>query len=85
MKDRDASLSEIIGDASLLEVGRRAVENALIESRDGRMSELGRNNGLVIREADGRDSHIIRFGPETAIRIGLKAIAAELAKREKKA
>lgn len=71
-------LSEIADDEALLEIGRKAVEDALIEFRDSRMGEFCRGNGLVIRERDGKPSTIIRFGPETALRIGLKAIAAHL-------
>lgn len=66
-------------DKELLEVGRKAIEERLIEFRDSRFSELMRGNGLVIREKDGKDSSIIRFGPETALYIGLKAMAEHLA------
>ena len=69
------TLLKITDDERLIEVGRKAIEDALIEMRDLRASEFLRGNGLVIREADGTDSHIIRFGPETALRIGLTAIA----------
>lgn len=58
------------------EVGRKAVEDVLVEWRDNRLSVLGRNNGLVIRESDGSDSSIIRMSIEDALRIGLTAIAA---------
>ena len=68
-------LEEIAQDRALLEVGRKAVEDVLIEWRDSRISMFNRGNGLVIREKDGKDSHIIRMGPEDAIRIGLEAIA----------
>ncbi|KKM24920.1 hypothetical protein LCGC14_1600140, partial [marine sediment metagenome] len=66
-------LEEIAQDRALLEVGRKAVEDVLIEWRDSRISMFNRGNGLVIREKDGKDSHIIRMGPEDAIRIGLEA------------
>ena len=62
--------------AEELEVARKAIEDALVEWRDNRLSEPLRGNGLVIREKDGANSNIIRFGPETAMRIGLGAIAA---------
>lgn len=59
-----------------LEVGRKAIEDALIEYRDSRISEPFRGNGLVIREKDGTESSVIRFGPETALRIGIRAMLA---------
>lgn len=58
-----------------LEIGRKAIEDVLIEFRDSRIGQL-RNNGLVIKEYDGTDSHIIRLGPEDALRIGIKAMLA---------
>ena len=77
------TLIEIVEDDRLLEVGRKAIEDALIEFRDARISEFLRNNGCVVREKDGKDSSIIRFGPESALRIGLKAIAAYLENESK--
>jgi hypothetical protein len=71
-------LDKIAGDKALLEVGRLAIEANLIEWRDNRLHEFGRNNGLVVKEKDGTDSTIIRFGPETALRIGMTAIAKHL-------
>lgn len=59
-----------------LEIGRRAIEDVLIEWRDNGLSEVGRNNGLVIKGRDGSASSIIRFGPETALKIGIKAMLA---------
>ncbi len=79
---RDVGLSEGLGavaeDDALLEIGRKAIEDALIDWRDARCSEFTRRNGLVIREKDGTESSVIRFGPETALRIGLRAIAEHL-------
>jgi hypothetical protein len=72
------TLKEIYEDPKLLEIGRRAIESELIEWRDSRRSQFSRANGLVIREKDGADSSIIRFGPEMALRIGLEAIAEHL-------
>lgn len=66
---------EVVADnRHLLEIGRKAIEDKLVEFRDARIFVL-RNNGLVCREADGTDSATIRLGPEDALRIGLKAIA----------
>jgi hypothetical protein len=65
-------------DALLYNVARRAVEDALIEWRDKRLSMPFRNNGLVVKEKDGTSSDVIRFGPETAVRIALRALADHL-------
>ncbi len=70
-----AALNEIAEDRDLLEIGRKAVEDVLVDWRDSRISMFARGNGLVIREKDGKGSSTIRMGPEDAIRIGLKAIA----------
>lgn len=70
-----AGIKEVVElSDELLEIGRKAIEDTLVEWRDNRLSELNRGNGLVIREKGGEDSSIIRFGPETALRIGLKAM-----------
>lgn len=61
-----------------LEIGRKAVEDALIDMRDSRISILGRNNGLVCKEKDGTPSHIIRMGFEQAMAIAVKAILEKL-------
>lgn len=71
-------IQDIAQDGELLEIGRAAIEKVLIEWRDNRLSQLMRGNGLVIREKDGKASSIIRFGPETALKIGLEAIAEHL-------
>lgn len=70
-------LKDIANNKKLLEVGRAAIEDKLIEFRDSRISQI-RGNGLVIREYNGEPSSVIRFGPETALYIGLKAIAEHL-------
>ncbi len=65
---------EIAGSAHLLEIGRKAVEDVLVDFRDNRISVI-RGNGLVIREPDGTPSSVIRLGLEDALRIALIAIA----------
>lgn len=72
-------LRKLADDQMLLEMGRRAIEDTLIEFRDSRISVL-RRNGLVCREKDGTESSIIRLGPEQAVRIALLAIADHLEK-----
>ena len=80
----ELSIYRVIESDELLEVGRRAIEKTLIEWRDSRLSTMDRNNGLVVREKSGEYSNIIRFGPEMALRIGLKAIAEHTEKQETK-
>ncbi len=46
-------LEQVSDDNALLEVARRAIEDNLIEMRDARISILGRNNGLGVKEGDG--------------------------------
>lgn len=75
-------IKAIADDKILLEIGRAAVEDMLIDWRDSRLSEGMRGNGLVIREKDGRESSTIRFGPETCIRVGLVAIAKHLGEKK---
>lgn len=77
------NMENIIDDIKLLEIGRKAIEDVLIEWRDNRISMM-RNNGLVIKERNGKDSHIIRMGPEDAIRIGMRAIINHLKKKRNK-
>lgn len=60
--------------SKLLEVGRVAVEDTLIDLRDSGIALLGRGNGLVIRDYDSTDSHTIRMGPEHCLRIGMLAM-----------
>lgn len=68
------ALKEIAENPVLLEVARKAIEDALLDFRDDRIFTL-RNNGLVIKESNGEESSVIRFGSEVAMAIGLKAIA----------
>lgn len=66
-----------ITDEEWYTVGRAAVEDVIIEMRDARISVLGRNNGLVCKEADGTPSHIIRLPIEDALKIGINAIVKQ--------
>lgn len=71
-------LRRLADDSELLwTVARAAIEDELIEWRDSRMFVL-RNNGFVVKEIDGTASSVIRFGPETGVRIALKALADHL-------
>lgn len=55
-----------------LTMAHKAVEDVLIEFRDRRISCFAAN-GLVVREADGRDSPVIRLGTREGLRIGIEA------------
>lgn len=68
------TLEELLEREDLLEVGRKAVEDALIDLRESRVSILNRGNGLVCREKDRTPSHIIRMGTEQALVVAIKAI-----------
>lgn len=57
----------------------RAQEWNCFSGNSSEVLEYLQKRGLVIREKDGSASNIIRFGPETALRIGLKAIEKHLA------
>lgn len=73
-------IHELLKKPELLEVGRKAVEDQLVEMRDARISQLFRGNGLVIKEKDGSESSLIRLGTDDAIRIALQAIEEYLGK-----
>lgn len=73
-----AALRTLADDHELLyNVPRRAIEDELVDWRDNGRFML-RNNGFAIRHKDGSDSSIIRFGPETGVRIALLALADHL-------
>lgn len=74
------TLEEIAENNELLEIGRKAIEDELVEFRDSRIACM-RNNGFVIREKDGKPSSIIRFGPEFGLQIAMRAIAKHLGEK----
>ncbi len=87
MSERRSESAQIVADGlrrladdqqALWEVARSAIEDALIEWRDDRLSMPMRNNGFVVKEKDGTASDVIRFGPETGVRIALLALADHL-------
>lgn len=74
-------IQQLAENDQLLEVGRKAIEDELIEMRDSRLSSYTQNNGFVIKEKDGQNSDVIRFGPEIGLKIALKAMANKLMER----
>jgi hypothetical protein len=76
------ALREVLADDDLIwEVGRKAVEDQLIDMRNSNMFVLN-NNGLVIKNFDGTVSSTIRMSTEMAIKCALGAMAEELEKRD---
>jgi hypothetical protein len=73
-------LENLAKNEDLMEVGRKAIEDELVDWRDRRLSTLLRNNGFTIKEKNGKPSDIIRFGPEVGVDIALRAIAKHLRK-----
>ena len=55
-------------------VMHKAVEDVLVDFRDRRIGTLGAANGLVIREADGTESAIVRMSTRDAMTIALAAL-----------
>lgn len=55
-----------------------AVEDALIEMRDNRLSVTGPANGFVVNERDGSPIGIMRLGTREGLRIGIEAYLAAL-------
>jgi hypothetical protein len=74
MADQPTTLPDLDEDA--LTAAHLAVEDALVDFRDARISVLGPANGLVIRERDGSLSGVMRIGTRDALRIGIRAYLA---------
>ena len=65
-------------DEVALTAAHLAVEDALVEFRDNRISVLGPANGFVIWERDGQPSGVMRLGTRDGLRIAIKAYLAAL-------
>lgn len=62
-------------DQFLLHIVHCRLEDMLIEMRDSRTSILPAANGLVVKEADGTPSDVIRLPTRMAVKFALEAIA----------
>lgn len=83
MTDLDPDqVRELADDPKLMAAVHLKIENMLIDMRDSRMSVMNAN-GLTVREADGSPSDTIRIGTRWAVQIAVRAIADELAGRER--
>lgn len=54
-----------------LEVARKAIEDILVDFRDGRLSAINCGNGFVCREKDGKPSDIIRLSTKQGLSIAI--------------
>jgi len=63
-------------DEHALTMAHKAIEDVLIECRDGRLSVMGPANGFVVKERDGLPSGIMRLGTRDGLRIAVKAYLA---------
>jgi hypothetical protein len=66
-------------DEVALTAAHLAVEDALVDFRDNRISTLGPRNGFVIYERDGQLSGVMRLGTRDGLRIAITAYLAALA------
>jgi len=65
-------------DETALTAAHLAVEDALVDFRDNRISVLGPANGFVIRERDGQESSVMRLGTRDGLRIAITAYLAAI-------
>ena len=57
-----------------LEIGRKAIEDILVERRNGFISILNQPHGFVIRFPNGTPSDVVRMSTIEGLRIAIKAI-----------
>jgi len=72
-------LRALAAEPIAIEHARAAIEDRLIEWRDSRLFIIG-GNGLVVREADGKSSSVIRISTRDAITMTLQVLADFLEK-----
>ena len=77
-----AALRRLAQDPEALTAAHRALENQLISMRDSRIFLGPHANGLVVKEADGRSSSVIRIGTRAAVEMALKALAEHIETKE---
>ena len=71
-------------DEEALSSACRAVESALVDMRDNRVSLLGAvgaASGLVVRESDGERSSVVRLTTRQALELGIRAYLEDLERR----
>lgn len=65
-------------DETALTAAHLAIEDALVDFRDNRISVLGPANGFVIKERNGDPSGVLRIGTRDGLRIAITAYLAAL-------
>lgn len=70
-----AILHKYINDRYAIAHCHLAIEDEAIARRDGRLSTLGRANGIHINERDGSPSAVLRIPTDEAVSIALNALA----------
>lgn len=69
----DSTPTEPPLDEDALTAAHLAVEDVLIELRDGRIGVIGPANGFVVKEYDGSPSPVMRLGTRDGLRIAIGA------------
>lgn len=72
-------LRALAAEPIAIEHARATIENRLLEWRESRLSIIG-GNGLVVREADGECSSVMRMSTRDAVTLTLQALADFLEK-----
>jgi hypothetical protein len=68
-------------DETALTAAHLAIEDALVDLRDARVSVIGPANGFVIKERDGQLSDVMRLGTREGLRIAIKAYLDDINQR----
>ena len=76
-------ISKVVSNDVLMEIGRKAIEDLLVEMRDDHMSMPLHGNGFVIKEKDGSPSSVIRMSTPMGLRVAMNAIIEHLEKTSK--
>lgn len=76
--DLAAKLDALAQDDDAIHAAHKKLEDLLVELRDLRTSVPTRGNGMVIREANGEPSEIIRLSTPDAVRVALRGVASYL-------
>ena len=71
-------LLSLLENEDAMRAARQAVENAMLDLRDSRISLLGCGHGMVARERDGKESFVIRMATRDVLHVALTAMAKQI-------